>query len=546
MKRILFLTAIILISVGLHAQSLKQGYDHYSNQRYNTAENFFHTALKQDANNAESWYALSRTYLAQGDVQKAKDSLMKAPSSIQQEPWFLVAYGNVLLNENKNDSAAMLFNKAIDETRKKDASILAAIADAHINAPNGDANYAIEMLQPAMKRDKKNGNLYVLQGNAYRKLHNGSEAYKAYQEAIAKDDKIAEAYFQLGEIFVTQKNPSMYLDYFNKAVAADPEYAPAYYALYEHYLYIEPARAMDYFQQYSTRAEKNLQDKYSYTDLLYLTKKYNEAINSAKELIASEGTNVQPRLYKLIAYSYQDLADSTTATSFMQQYFQHENDSNFIDKDFETMAGLYLSADNKDSAISYYGKALTRSKDSAQTYNYYKTLAQLTKSMQDYAGEAHWLGKFYMGNDYVSNLDLFNWGLAAYRAEDYVQSDSVFAKYATKYPEQGHGYYWRARSNAAIDTAMTMGIAVPHYQKLIEVIKDDLTEANKKWLVQAYGYLAAYETNTEKDYGEAIQYFEELLKMDPENKDAKEYIALLERRLESSNNETDKNTNATN
>jgi tetratricopeptide (TPR) repeat protein len=79
---------------------------------------------------------------------------------------------------------------------------------------------------------------------------------------------------------------------------------------------------------------------------------------------------------------------------------------------------------------------------------------------------------------------------------------------------------------------MKEGLAIPTYQKLIEVLEKDTTDANyKKWVVEAYGYLAAYETNTEKDYAEAVDYFEKVLEVDPENADAKKYIALLEKSL---------------
>jgi lipoprotein NlpI len=48
-------------------------------------------------------------------------------------------------------------------------------------------------------------------------------------------------------------------------------------------------------------------------------------------------------------------------------------------------------------------------------------------------------------------------------------------------------------------------------------------------MVEAYGYLAAYEANTEKDYSEAIGYFEKILEVDPGNNDAEKYIAILEK-----------------
>jgi tetratricopeptide (TPR) repeat protein len=537
MKKLFFLSGLLTLMISSSAQTLQSGKDHLYYQRYNTAKDHFQAAVKADPQNAETWYWLAKSYILLDQNGKAKDTINLASESVKQNPWYMVAYGSTLLNENNGD-AVQFFQKAIDETKKKNADILAAVADAHIMSPNGNATYAIELLQLAMKRDKKNPNIDVAIGNAYRKMHNGTDAYSAYQAAIQKNSSTPEAYFQLGQIFLTQKNPSMYLDFFNKAIEADKEYAPAYFELYEHYLYTEPSKAMEFFQLYAPRAEESVRLEYARTDLLYLTKKYDDAIAKAKTLIASQGEKVQPRLYKLIAYSYQDLKDSSNATSYMQQYFQNEEDSNLIVKDFETMAGLFMSADQKDSAISYYASAANIAKDSAEMFKIYKTIANAVKPLKDYAAEAKWLGKYYVGNPETSNIDLFNWGLASYRAGDYVASDSVFGMYAARYPEQGHGYYWRARSNAAIDTAMTLGIAIPHYQKLIEVIKDDLTENNKKWLVQAYGYLAAYETNTEKDYTAAIEYFKELLKADPENSSAKEYISMLEERIQTKENQS--------
>ena len=109
----------------------------------------------------------------------------------------------------------------------------------------------------------------------------------------------------------------------------------------------------------------------------------------------------------------------------------------------------------------------------------------------------------------------------------------MFGLYAQKYPEQSFGYYWQAKSKALLDSGMKEGLAVPAYQKLISVLGKDTTDANyKKWTVEAYGYLATYEANKEKDYPEAVGYFEKMLEVDPTNEDAKKYIAILEKRIE--------------
>jgi tetratricopeptide (TPR) repeat protein len=183
--------------------------------------------------------------------------------------------------------------------------------------------------------------------------------------------------------------------------------------------------------------------------------------------------------------------------------------------------------------MRYFEKAVSLSDEPEVRTTYYRQLARLSKQVNNYGAEAHWLGRIYADDPRATNVTLFNWGLAAYKAQDYQQADSVFGLYTGKYPEQGFGYYWRARSNAAIDTAMEQGLAISHYHKLIEVIaKDTLTTTDKKWMKEAFGYLAGYAANTEKDYPEAISYFEKLLAIDPSDEQVQRNIEILEKNLE--------------
>ncbi|TXJ29274.1 MAG: tetratricopeptide repeat protein [Chitinophagaceae bacterium] len=532
MKRTVLFISFITTVTTLSAQSLEEGRSYLDNARYSSAESVFHAVLNQQPENAEAWCLLTNTYLKQELTEEAADTLALAPASVQKEPYFLVAYGGLLLNTNKTDSAKWYFEQAMNLTKSKNADILAAIAEAHINAEKGSPDYALQILDIAQKRDKKNADLLVLEGNAYRRLHKGSEAYQAYQEALNKDKNSSQAYYQLGRIFLSQKNSEMYLDFFNKSITADNSFAPAYYALYNHYLYIDPAKAMEYFTQYKSRADKTPQDDYDQTDLLYLTKQYEPAIQLARNLISRDGDKVQSRLYKLIAYSYEEMKDTATAMGFMQQYFQNEVDSNIILKDYENMATLFTATGKPDSAMTYLEKGLGLVKDEEGLYAHYQTLSRLAKQVNDNAAEAKWLGKFYAGNNKATNVHLFNWGLACYKAGQYPQADSVFGLYAEKYPEQKtYGYYWQARSNAAIDTAMAEGLAIPHYQQLVQAIDSVATPSasDKKWLIEAYNYMAAYETNTKKDYPAAIEYFKKILVVDPANETAQKYITMLEK-----------------
>jgi hypothetical protein len=53
----------------------------------------------------------------------------------------------------------------------------------------------------------------------------------------------------------------------------------------------------------------------------------------------------------------------------------------------------------------------------------------------------------------------------------------------------------------------------------------------QKHLVEAYGYIAAYKANTQKDYAGAIDYFDRLLAPDPGNADAARYVGILKKNL---------------
>ena len=194
------------------------------------------------------------------------------------------------------------------------------------------------------------------------------------------------------------------------------------------------------------------------------------------------------------------------------------------------MAQLYVATNaDADSIVKFYQKAAAISQDSETLYKYYKDLANLAAVKKDHVSQAKWLGLYYTGNNKASNVDLFNWGISAYRSENYVLADSVFGLYSEKYPDQGFGYYWRARTNAVIDSGMTAGLAIPYYTKLIETIKmDSLSSTDRKWVVEAYAYIAAYEANTQKNYDKAIEYFDKILEIDPENVNAKKYIPILE------------------
>ncbi len=521
-------------------------------ERYAGAATELHHRLQADPAGVDNWYLLSKAYLGADRYDALADTLQLAPEAVLSQPLMEAVRGNLLFQKGDSSGAAQLFEQALRETKRKDPRVLAAVASAYINTKAGDAHYALELLEKAIKKDKHNPVLFVLRGDAYRKLINGGEAYNAYEKALTEDPQYAAALYKIGKIYTSQNNPDIYIPYFERAVKADSMYAPALYELYYYNYYKNLPLARKYLGKYIAASDHAIQNDYLNTDMLYASGKYQEAIDAANALLQAEGQPLPPRLYKLKAYSYKELGDSMRAARNMNAYFKAQPDTAEMANDYETMGDIYAGMDEKaDSAAYYYAMGAAQEKDTLVKAAFYKKISEIYKATKDYHQEAAWLGKYYAANPSATNVDLFNWGLAHYLDNDYLAADSVFGLYETKFPKEEYGYYWRARTDAAIDTAMETGLAVPHYQRLVKVLlpdtanADSLSETAKNHVVEAYGYIAAYKANAEKDYSGAIDYFEKLLALDPENTDAQRYVAILKKNIaRSGSSSEDRNKSA--
>ncbi len=538
MKHLIKTCILILFPSIFWAQSLDAAREMIYYEKFDSAEASLHQLLKTDPGNEAAWHALAQSYIGQDQVVPLKDSLSLAPADVREKPLFKSVMARVLLLQNDSMAAKQQFEAVLKETKMKDPAVLAEIAAASINSKTGDATYALELLGKAIKKDKKNPALDVLMGDAYRKLGDGGNAYKSYNNALAKEPEYAVARYKIGKIYTSQQNAGMYVPEFEKAVALDSLYAPALFELYYHYYYRDVSKAKYYLQKYIAASDYDVANDYLYADILYASGNYADAISNVTTLIEKQGTQTAPRLYKLAAYSYKELGDTAKAVAFMNTYFKEQHDTGVIAKDYEAMGDIYSSLQGKeDTAALFYTRAVELEADTALRPGYYKKISGLYKKIKDYRNEALWLGKYYEATPSASNVDLFNWGLASYLAGDYTNADTIFNMYAVKYPAEEFGYYWRAKTNAAIDTSMEMGTAIPHYLQLISFLeKDSVNAAGKKHLIEAYGYLAAYKANVEKDYQAAIEYFDKLLQLDPGNNDAKRYVDILRKTMEKNAN----------
>lgn len=524
-----------MFSTVLVAQDAAEVEQLLDNERYESAEAILEKKLNTDGVMPDISYLLVKTYLEQDKVEEVKDfiSKYKLSDSPESDPLDRITYARYLLQKGDKAGADAIFNSILENKKnRKNPSLLMAMAEVNISEPKGDASLALEWLKMAADKDEDNPSIFILEGLAYRKLSDASKAYLAYQQALKKDKNNVKAHYMLGKIFTAQKNSEVYLEHFMKAYEVDSTYAPVLEALYDHYYNVDVRIARKFLEKYIANTDHNIQHDYRMTDIYYLTGDYDRAITEALKLIDTEKEKAQPRLYKLMAYSALKSKDSLKALEYVNQYFSKEQPAKFIAADFELKAILTEAQPGAEKgAIEYYSIAAEMDTLVANKLKFATAIIKLAKKADMASIQAYWLGKLYQWKDKTNNIDLFNWGLAHYTAAEYLKSDSVFTLYTERYPEDIFGYYWRAQSNAAIDTSLIEGLAVPHYIRVTEIGEKD-KEKNKKMLLKAYGYLGGYEANTRKDYVQSLMWFEKYLELDSENADAKRYAETLRKWIE--------------
>lgn len=524
------LTIIFMSSSVLMAQESAEVEQLLDNERYESAEAILEKRITTEGIMPDINYLLVKTYLEQDKVNEVKDFITKYKLSDNPDadPLDRITYARYLLQKGDRAAANVIFNSILENKKnRKNPLLLMAMAEVNIAEDMGDPAQALEWLKMAGDKDDNNPSINILEGLAYRKLSDASKAFLAYQQALKKDKNNVKAHYLLGKIFTAQKNQEVYLEHFMKAYKIDSTYAPVLEALYDHYYNIDVRIARKFLEKFIANTDHTVQHDYQMTDMYYLTGDYDRAITGALKLIDTEKEKAQPRLYKLMAYSAMKSKDTLKALEYANQYFSKEQPVKLIAADFELKAILTEAQPGAEKgAIDYYSIAAEMDTLVANKIKYATAIIKLTKKADMTSKQAYWLGKLYQWKEKTNNIDLFNWGLAHYTAAEYLQSDSVFTLYTERYPEDIFGHYWRAQANAAIDTALAQGLAVPHYIKVTEIGEKD-KEKNKKMLLKAYGYLGGYEANIRKDYVQSLMWFEKFLELDDENADAKRYAETL-------------------
>lgn len=525
MKRLFSLvTGFLLAANLLSAQTLEEGKKFYYYERYASAKETLSKVIAANPNNLEAVYWLGQTLLELKDDAGAKDLYSRTLQQNGNAPLILVGMGQIELMEGKTTEARQRFDVALSITKGKDVSVVNAIGKANVDARQGDATYAIEKLTAATTaKDFKNADTYVIMGDAYRKLIDGGNAVVSYTKALTYNSGLASAKHKIGKVYLTQKNTEYFLPAFEDAVKLDAAYAPTYYELFYYWYFRDVNKAAGYLDSYVAHTDQGPEVEYLKTDFLYASSKFNEAKEKAKSLITQYGDKVNPRMYRLIAYTADTTGDLENAKQAMLTFLTKAAPEDILSTDYEELA--YINSKipgSENEAFKYLQMAVDKDTLVENKVKYIGKAAALAKKMGNRKEEAVWLGVAYGLKKNPNQNDLYNWGLSNYQAGNYSTSDSIFCGlYQTKYPNEIFGYLWCARSKQAMDDSVnSKGLAVEAYKVLAEKARQIDPVKYKAQAVSAYFFLVQYYNDIAKDKPTAISYCDKVLEVDPTNADA--------------------------
>ena len=515
------------------------------------AQEAYQKGVDANANEPLNYIGLAKIAFYLGDNQKAVDNRAKAKS-------FLLPYKNI---------------KKIVPPAKDYAFILAKIAESYIKEDKVDTSMALPLIREAIKIDNKNRDVYLIAGDIYILMNDGSKAISFYNQAQMADPQSPTANMKIGNIYVKGRALQAAIPYFEQAIELNANYAPAYRELGQLYLLAQRfSQAKEYFEKYLALTEGNIPAKVRYVNALFYAKDYEGVITNVEDIFKVDKSRTY--MNRIAGYSSfeKNPPDYDKAYKYMETLFASVSPERIIPKDYHYMAKILIKKNQNapkisddisdlrtqiekdksrlasikvpadkakmsaqiakntakaDSLDKVYGVMMEEVKKGFANYDKMMQLKPDDRSLvsevagayntyKDYAGVAKTLAK-NLGQLPDAKDDYMQVGRAYYNGEKYQSADSIFSLVAKASPEYVPAYLYIARTYSKLDPDTKLGLAKPKFEKVVEVSSKDSVKYVSE-LAEALGFLGYYYM-TQENYSASKAYYTRLTEVAPNNKE---------------------------
>jgi tetratricopeptide (TPR) repeat protein len=470
------------------------------------------------------YFSLGNAYLQNEKVDSANYYFNQGLARNKKSAINMVGLGKAKLMQKDLAGAEQHFNDALKRSRSKDPRVLNEIGRAYLEA-NQNLDQAVGHLQASLKRDNKNPETYLILGDIYLEQNKGGDAMNNYEQALRLNPNMAKVQVKRGNLFVRSRNATQAEAAYKAAIQADPNYAPTYRELGDLYLLMgKYDEAANMYQKNMDLAGSSAQMQYKYATALYSGKKFDEAHQQIQKALTEDPNNIG--MQRLQAYTHYEAGENEKALELMEAYMQKTDPSKYILDDYRYYGQMLAKAGRNEEAVNMLNKAIEMDPENAA--GLHEVLALIHYGQKDY-GKAAEQFQLKIQKAEPTLADYYRLADSYYWNKDYQKSDSLFAIITEQQPQYAPAHFARGRSNYFIDSSdgNEEGLAVPHYQKFIELTPvtnvGQLDPSKKEQLVEAHSYLAAYYTD-KKDNQKATEHWQAVMAVDPANEQANQAL----------------------
>jgi tetratricopeptide (TPR) repeat protein len=521
-KKLMLVSAIVISAISLvKAQDAIQGIRAIEVEQYENAKKIFQSLIQQNPSEASNYFYLGKAYFQQEKVDSAKINYDKGLQVNANSSLNMVGLGSILYDSGNDAEAKSKFDAALTASQGKDYRTLLYIGEAYTELGKKNFPEALSYLGRARTLDPKNPEVYVAIGDVYLQQNDGTNAIKFYNEALKYNPNYVKAYVRMGKLYTRALNYAEAKNAFEKAITIDANYPPIYREYGELELFAKKYEsAVEYYKKYMDLTDKSLSSQLRYARFLYSGKKYQESVDLIKQLITKDSSDYI--IFRVLGYSSYEVKDYKTGLYAMNKFFSM-NPRKILPTDYSYLGKLQVKNKQDSLGVSNIMKALEMDTTDKELY---ADLGEAYFSMKKYNESAMAYEKKIEGKQPTA-VDYFYIGRGYYFGKEYVKSDTAFSNLIKVKADFVTAWIYRGRNNVALNPDNT-AVAKPYYEKAIELITTapnfDPKKLNRD-LIEAYKYMGDYYFTVANDKATSKGYWEKVLELDPNDKQAKDVLA---------------------
>ena len=517
--------------------------------RFTEAKQLLNRTAQQNPS-MQTYFDAGYGYLRAGQPDSARIWFEKGiPMDEKRVP--LNETGSAITYFVKNDiaNADPKLAHVIDRSKGKNADILYRIGEAYTGyLTPGDGSIkpvypkvvnaakAIDYLNRATERDKKNAAIQLALGDAHYLNKDAGTAVTRYESALELGMNPSRVYQRIGDIYWQGRNLNLAVENYKKAIEANTSYAPAYNQLAELYFlvnrYKEAARYMDQYVRVSHDSRQPTLLRQA--QFHFLAKDYRQAVNLIDSNQTALGQN--PIVYRIKGWAYSSLKEPQKAIENINTFLEKAPDKAMPD-DYKYLGRAYMATD-RASDDSLGAVFLAKAAPFDTTDNLYSDLAKYYYRAKKHPEAVAMLDSAANHGFKADVQDLFRYGMSNYTLgfqrdssgklqRDTVRfalADSALALAQKGSPDYAPTVLYRGKANYYAYTpeeAVRNGKAKPYFEQFISMVADKEEERKryKNDLILAFKYLISYQELVTKDANARQEWLTKGLALFPDNKD---------------------------